>query len=252
MRSSIAPPLPTPASRPCDTAGRVLAFAILATALGCLGPAKIVRAQAPGVESVGARPLASPPLVAQAAPSPGPGARPSPLSPAWSDPRSAATALEQARRLFAEGRRDDAIKSVQAALESAPRDAALRFTLAVMLADQGDQTQALRLFTELTQEFPELPEPHNNLAAIYAAQGELDQARAALENAVRALPAYALAWENLGDVYLRMTERAYARAVSLDRLSGADPKLKLARELIARVSPTAAQPAAVNLPGKRN
>ena len=230
MQSSIAPPPLLAAARP-RCAIRV-GWAFLFAVGGCLiGP-------------IGAN--AQTPNVAEST------ARPSPLSPAWSDPRSAATALEQARRLFAEGRRDDAIKSVQAALESAPRDAALRFTLAVMLADKGDQTPALKLFTELTQEFPELPEPHNNLATIYAAQGELEQARAALENAVRALPAYALAWENLGDVYLRIAERAYARAVSLDRLSGAESKLRLARELITRVSPTAAQPAAVNLPGKRN
>ena len=230
MRSSIAPPPLLAAARP-RCAIRV-AWAFLFAVSGYLiGPVSAC-AQTPNVaESI---------------------TRPSPLSPAWSDPRSAATALEQARRLYAEGRREDAIKSIETALQSSPRDAALRFTLAVMLSEKGEQAQALKLFTELTQEFPELPEPHNNLAAIYAAQGELEQARSALENAVRALPAYALAWENLGDVYLRIAERAYARAASLDRASGAQAKLKLSRELIDRVSPAAARPAAVNMPGKRN
>lgn len=169
----------------------------------------------------------------------------------WSDPRVAATALEQARRLMAEGRRDDAMKAVDVALAGSPRDAALRFTRAVLLADAGRLPEAMQGFLELTQEFPELPEPHNNLATLHASRGELDEARAALDNAVRALPAYALAWENLGDVHLRLAERAYARAASLDKASAAPAKLKLARELILQVSPAAAQPATVNLPGKR-
>ncbi|MBU6189810.1 MAG: hypothetical protein KGR68_10870 [Betaproteobacteria bacterium] len=176
---------------------------------------------------------------------------PSPLSPAWSDPRAASTALEQARRLYAEGQREAAMKVVDTALQNAPRDAALRFTRAVMLADSGRTEDAMRGFIELTQEFPELPEPHNNLATLHAARGDLDQARGALENAVRALPSYALAWENLGDVHLRIAERAWARAASLDNASAAQAKLKLARELIDRVSPAGARPAPVNLPGKR-
>ena len=176
---------------------------------------------------------------------------PSPLSPAWSDPRAASTALEQARRLYAEGQREAAMKVVDTALQNAPRDAALRFTRAVMLADGGRTEDAMRGFIELTQEFPELPEPHNNLATLHAARGDLDQARGALENAVRALPSYALAWENLGDVHLRIAERAWARAASLDTASAAQAKLKLARELIDRVSPAGARPAPVNLPGKR-
>jgi len=176
---------------------------------------------------------------------------PSPLSPAWSDPRAASTALEQARRLYAEGQREAAMKVVETALQNAPRDAALRFTRAVMLADGGRTEDAMRGFIELTQEFPELPEPHNNLATLHAARGDLDQARGALENAVRALPSYALAWENLGDVHLRIAERAWARAASLDNASAAQAKLKLARELIDRVSPAGARPAPVNLPGKR-
>jgi predicted Zn-dependent protease len=143
------------------------------------------------------------------------------------------------------------MKVVDTALQNAPRDAALRFTRAVMLADAGRTDEAMQGFTELTQEFPELPEPHNNLATLYAARGELDQARAALDNAVRALPSYALAWDNLGDVHLRIAERAWARAASLDTGSAAQGKLKLARELIERVSPAGARPAPVNLPGKR-
>jgi Flp pilus assembly protein TadD len=168
-----------------------------------------------------------------------------------SDPAAAATALEQARRLFAEGKRDDALLVVNRALERSPRDAALRFTRGVMLGESGRADEALQVFIGLTQDFPELPEPHNNLATLYAARGELDKARVALEDAVRALPSYALAHENLGDVYLRMAQRAWARAADLDPRSDAPAKLSIARELFSRISTVQERPILVNPPRPR-
>jgi len=53
------------------------------------------------------------------------------------------------------------------------------------------------------------------------------------------MPVYALAWENLGDVHLRLAERAWQQASQLDKASEASAKLKLARDLITRISPTA-------------
>ena len=168
-----------------------------------------------------------------------------------SDPAAAATALEQARRLFAEGKRNDALSVVDRALERSPRDAALRFTRGVMLSEAGRVDDALQVFIGLTQDFPELPEPHNNLATLYAARGELDKARVALEDAVRALPSYALAHENLGDVYLRMAQRAWARAADLDPRSDAPAKLSIARELVSRISTVQERPILVNPPRPR-
>jgi Flp pilus assembly protein TadD len=168
-----------------------------------------------------------------------------------SDPAAAATALEQARRLFAEGKRNDALSVVDRALERSPRDAALRFTRGVMLSEAGRVDEALQVFIGLTQDFPELPEPHNNLATLYAARGELDKARVALEDAVRALPSYALAHENLGDVYLRMAQRAWARAADLDPRSDAPAKLSIARELVSRISTVQERPILVNPPRPR-
>jgi Flp pilus assembly protein TadD len=168
-----------------------------------------------------------------------------------SDPAVAATALEQARRLFAEGKRNDALLVVDRALERSPRDAALRFTRGVMLSEAGRVDEALQVFIGLTQDFPELPEPHNNLATLYAARGDLDKARVALEDAVRALPSYALAHENLGDVYLRMAQRAWARAAELDSRSDAPAKLSVARELISRISTVQERPILVNPPRPR-
>jgi Tfp pilus assembly protein PilF len=181
--------------------------------------------------SAGAMALASP---ASAQAGPGPTIQ---LTREMSDALAAETALAQARRLREEGDAAAALRTVEMALERLPRDVALRFTRAVMQADLGRIEAAMAGFTELTQEYPELPEPYNNLATLHAGRGELDQARAALDEAVRAMPAYALAWENLGDVHLRMAERAWQRASSLDRQSEAAAKLKLARDLIARITP---------------
>lgn len=163
-----------------------------------------------------------------------------------SDPRAADTALTQASRLFREGKPDDALQALDAALRKAPRDPQLRFLYGVILNDQGRAGDALEVFRQLTQDFPELPEPYNNLAVLYASRGELDQARSALESAVRALPSYSLAYENLGDVYLRMAVRSYERA---SRPAGssvneaARGKLALARELMNKVVPPAPSPA---------
>jgi Tfp pilus assembly protein PilF len=174
------------------------------------------------------------PVAAAAQLAPGLGA---PQTREMSDALAAETALAQARRLREEGDAAAALRTVEMALERLPRDVALRFTRAVMQADLGRIEAAMAGFTELTQEYPELPEPYNNLATLHAGRGELDQARAALDEAVRAMPAYALAWENLGDVHLRMAERAWQRASSLDRQSEAAAKLKLARDLIAQITP---------------
>lgn len=157
---------------------------------------------------------------------------------------SAPGALAEARRLFAQGRRDDALAALDTGLRGTPADAQLRFQKGVILADMGRSEQALELFKALSEEFPELPEPHNNLATLYAARGELDQAREALEAALRALPSYTLASENLGDIYLRLAERAWQRAAQAEPGNTAlRNKLSLARDLIARVSPSVSLPA---------
>lgn len=160
-------------------------------------------------------------------------------TPERSDALAASTALAQARRLREDGDAAGALRTIEMALERLPRDVSLRFTRAVMQADLGQIDAALVGFTALTQEYPELPEPYNNLATLHASRGDLDRARAALEEAVRAMPVYALAWENLGDVHLRLAERAWRQASQLDKASEAAAKLRLAGELIIRISPPA-------------
>jgi Flp pilus assembly protein TadD len=162
---------------------------------------------------------------------------PAAQTPERSDALAAGTALAQARRLRENGDAAGALRTIEMALERLPRDVSLRFTRAVMQADLGQVDAAIAGFTALTQEYPELPEPYNNLATLHASRGDLDRARTSLDEAVRAMPVYALAWENLGDVHLRLAERAWQQASRLDKGSEAGAKLKLARELIDRISP---------------
>jgi len=157
-------------------------------------------------------------------------------TPEMSDALAAGTALAQARRMREDGDAAGALRTIEMALERLPRDVALRFTRAVMQADLGQIDAALAGFTALTREYPELPEPYNNLATLHATRGDLDRALQALAEAVRAMPSYALAWENLGDVHLRLAERAWREASALDKASEAQAKLRLARELIERLT----------------
>ncbi len=188
-----------------------------------------------GTAPVGAQTLSGSRTPAEAALSSG---SPSLATPMRSDPRTIQTAVEQAARLAREGKREDALRSLDESLKRHPADPQLRFLYGVVLAEARRTDDAITVFEQLTQDFPELPEPHNNLAVMLAARGDLDRARAALENAVRALPGYALAQENLGDVYLRMAARAYERAGQLDpRNSASRDKLALARELLTRIAP---------------
>ena len=170
-------------------------------------------------------------------------------SPAFSDPRTATTAYEQASRLAAEGRRDDAMASLEIALREHPRNPQLRFLFGVLLTEGGRTDDAIAVFEQLTQDYPELPEPYNNLAVLFAASGQFDRARGALESAVRALPGYALAHENLGDVHLRLAILAWERAASLDPTGArVGERLTIARALVAHLAETA--PATTRRPSR--
>ncbi|HZR03270.1 MAG TPA: Wzy polymerase domain-containing protein [Burkholderiales bacterium] len=138
-----------------------------------------------------------------------------------------------AQQLYQQGKREEALKRLDARLAANPRDARARFLKGVILADQKHTQEAIKVFTELTQDFPELPEPYNNLAVLYASQGDYARARDALETAVRNYPGYTTAYENLGDVYAVLAGQAYDKAIQLDAKStSARNKLALIRQLL--------------------
>lgn len=139
-----------------------------------------------------------------------------------------------ARELYREGRRDEALVRLEAQLQQNPRDARARFLKGVILTDQQRTAEAIEAFRSLTQDFPEMPEPYNNLAVLLAEQGRIDRARELLEAALRYAPGYAVAHENLGDVYIRLAQREFERAGADGRNGAAlQRKLRLTRDLVA-------------------
>ncbi|MFA7506126.1 MAG: tetratricopeptide repeat protein [Burkholderiaceae bacterium] len=155
-----------------------------------------------------------------------------------SDPRLAATAVEQMQRLIREGAYEAALAEAGRAGERHPRRVEIDFLSGVAQSRLGRTDEAIATFEALTRDYPELAEPYNNLAALYAGRDELERARATLEQAIRVQPSYALAHENLGDVLLRLARRQYdVAARSASTTATATRKLELVDELIRRTTP---------------
>lgn len=139
---------------------------------------------------------------------------------------SAFATLEDAQRLFEQGRHNEALAEVEQLLaaqagvadssQAQGVNAKTRFLKGLIYADKGDKDRAVEVFAGLTQDFPELPEPWNNLAVLFAESGEFDKARESLLAAIQTHPSYSTAHENLGDLYARMAGMAYDRALEQD------------------------------------
>lgn len=147
-------------------------------------------------------------------------------------PPTQGAAFDDAQQLWLKGQRQQAIQTLEAAVQTDPGSARLRFALAVMRLEDGDKTGAEALLKALTEDFPDLPDPYNNLAVIYAARGELDAAQEALTRAVTLQPEHTQAQENLGDVLLQLAARAYGRAAAGSKLQTPGLKAVQTRELI--------------------
>ncbi|MFK8029969.1 MAG: tetratricopeptide repeat protein [Gammaproteobacteria bacterium] len=134
--------------------------------------------------------------------------------------------LEDAQRLYEQGRSSEALAKVNDLLADKPKNAELRFLKGIIFAESGDADKAIETFASLTQDYPELPEPWNNLAVLFAERGEFDKSREALLAAIQTHPSYSTAHENLGDLYARMAGMAYDRALEQDRANDS-ARLKL-------------------------
>src|SRR5690606_6432196 len=157
-----------------------------------------------------------------------------------SDPRLAATAVEQIQRLINEGSYEAALAEAAKVDERHPRRVEIAFLTGVAQSRSGRSDDAIATFEALTRDYPELAEPSNNLPVLYASRDELERARATLEQATRVQPSYALAHENLGDVLLRLARREYDLAArSASTTATASRKLELTDELIRRTTPEA-------------
>ena len=154
--------------------------------------------------------------------------------------------IQDANKLFKQGRLDQALSKVDAYLANKPKDAQARFLQGLIINEQGKPMEAISIFTALTNDYPELPEPYNNLAVLYAGQGQYEKAKVALEMAIRTHPSYATAHENLGDIYAKMASQAYDRALQLDKSNtGTQTKLALIRDLFDQGARAAKTPGVV-------
>ena len=146
--------------------------------------------------------------------------------------------VDEVSRQFRAGQRTEALARAERFLAARPSDAAMRFQKGVMLGELMRRDEAIETFERLTQDYPDLPEPYNNLAVLLSDRGDIDQAKTALEAALRNNPDFAVAHENLGDLHLVLASRSYARAAKLDPANAsATTKLRLARDLLARLKP---------------
>ncbi len=142
--------------------------------------------------------------------------------------------IQDANKLFKQGKPSQALEIVNKYLADKPKDAQARFLKGLIYTDQDKTNDAIKIFSALTEDYPELPEPYNNLAVLYDSQGQYDKAKIALERAIRTHPSYATAHENLGDIYAKLASQAYDRALQLDRSNiSTQTKLAMIQDLIA-------------------
>ena len=158
----------------------------------------------------------------------------------------ASATLQDAQRLYEQGRNSQALAKVEELLVDKPNNAELRFLKGIIIAESGDANKAIETFAALTQDYPELPEPWNNLAVLFAERGEFDKSREALLAAIQTHPSYSTAHENLGDLYARMAGMAYDRALEQDRANdSARLKLSAVNGLFAVPQGSDSEPAIV-------
>ncbi len=139
---------------------------------------------------------------------------------------------KEAARLYQQGKPDQALVKVNAALAQQPKDAQGRSLKGLIYTEQKQTAEAIQIFTGLTEDYPELPEPYNNLAVLYASQGNYDKAKAALELAIHTHPSHSTAYENLGDIYAQLARRSYDKVLQLDKTNtSAQSKLAMVKDL---------------------
>lgn len=115
-----------------------------------------------------------------------------------------------------EGRTEEALEMVDAALTAAPDDVAALFTRGVILAEAGRRGDAEEVFRGLIERHPELPEAYNNLAVLQASAGDFDGAVSTLRDALATNASYETAYNNLTRIFAQLASEAYSRALEVD------------------------------------
>jgi tetratricopeptide (TPR) repeat protein len=94
----------------------------------------------------------------------------------------------RANELLAQGRGEEAVTALQAAVRLKPNDAALHSGLAAILSQQGKAAEAVAAFREAIRLNPNAAAPHYNLAVTLLGQGKREEAVAEYREAVRIAP----------------------------------------------------------------
>jgi tetratricopeptide (TPR) repeat protein len=144
---------------------------------------------------------------------------------------------EAGERALSEGRLEEAVKLLRAALEESPADARAKLHLALAHDLRGEAAEAERLLRELVAERPAMARAWSNLGSVLLDRGADDEALGCFERALEADPSLAeahfgrgLVLEERGD---KRALEAYREAVRLDP-ENALPHLRLGLVLESR------------------
>lgn len=163
-------------------------------------------------------------------------------------PVAIASDIQDANNLFQQGKMDQALVKVEAALAAHPKDLQARYLKALIFSKQGRSSDAVTLFVALVNDYPNVAELYNNLGVLYASQGQYEKAKTQLEAALRIKPDYTVAQDNLGDLHVKMASQSYAQAA---KSPNANPNDKAKRDeviALANNKPAPAKPAAAPAP----
>ena len=133
--------------------------------------------------------------------------------PTFSGAESAQDALEQAMRLGAQGRFEQAVAAYEQALAQDPELVEAYMGLGLMLTTLGRLPEAIQACQGALALRPELPELHNNLGSLFNCLNQHAQAEAALRQAIALRPLYVEAHYGLGMTLVAMNRLEEAEAV---------------------------------------
>ena len=131
------------------------------------------------------------------------------------NPQSENPAIPRARRLREEGRLDEAIAAIQAALRADLNDPVLYSELGTHFLAAGQPPEAAECFERAIGLVPAFATAHYNLGAALERQGRIAEAKASLRRAIALAPDLGAAYSRLGN--LLQAEGAQAEALDCFR-----------------------------------
>ena len=145
--------------------------------------------------------------------------------------------VQAARRLLAQGAREQAVRVLADAIRANPNDGRAQLLLGELLNEDDRPADAVEPLTAAVRLLPDSAEAHNALGEAFSDQNALLPARAEFERALQLAPSMAQAHLNLGMVLAQMEELTTA-AEHLDRAIATlrtTPELARAHYLRAKV-----------------